>query len=69
MSPRERYLRRRDPHHLESIADISTSTTIALFHTGVTRAEWDADGRLGASRPIVATGHCRWYVLAAGSLT
>jgi cation diffusion facilitator CzcD-associated flavoprotein CzcO len=55
--------------HLEAIADRFDLATDALFHTGVTRAEWDED----AARWRVHTDRgdevsCRWYVLAVGIL-
>jgi cation diffusion facilitator CzcD-associated flavoprotein CzcO len=56
-------------HHLEAIADRYDLVTDALFHTGVTRAEWDD----GADRWRIRTDRgdevsCRWYVLAVGIL-
>ena len=55
--------------HLEPIADRFDLVDDALFHTGVTRAEWDED----AARWRVRTDRgdevsCRWYVLAVGIL-
>lgn len=55
--------------HLEAIADRFDLVTDALFHTGVTRAEWDED----RARWRVRTDRgdevrCRWYVLAVGIL-
>ena len=44
-------------------------TDDALFHTGVTRAEWHEEAPAGASTPTAATrSRCRWYVLAVGIL-
>jgi len=56
-------------HHLEAIADRFDLVTDALFHTGVTRAEWDE----GAARWRIRTDRgdevsCRWYVMAVGIL-
>ena len=55
--------------HLERIAEKYRLTDDALFHTGVTRAEWHED----EARWHVHTDRgddiaCRWYVLAAGIL-
>jgi cation diffusion facilitator CzcD-associated flavoprotein CzcO len=55
--------------HLEAIADKFDLEADALFHTGVTRAEWHED----AARWRVRTDRgdevsCRWYVLAVGIL-
>ncbi len=55
--------------HLEAIADRSALGADALFHTGVTRAEWDDH----ASRWRIHTDRgdeisSRWYVLAVGIL-
>ena len=55
--------------HLEAIADRFDLVNDALFHTGVTRAEWDED----AARWRIRTDRgdeisCRWYVLAVGIL-
>jgi cation diffusion facilitator CzcD-associated flavoprotein CzcO len=54
---------------LETIADRYDLVSDALFHTEVTRAEWDED----AARWKVRTDRgdevsCRWYVLAVGIL-
>jgi cation diffusion facilitator CzcD-associated flavoprotein CzcO len=56
-------------HHLEAVAERSDLVDDALFHTGVTRAEWQE----GASRWRIRTDRgdevtCRWYVLAVGIL-
>jgi cation diffusion facilitator CzcD-associated flavoprotein CzcO len=56
-------------HHLEAVADRFDLEADALFHTGVTRAEWDED----AARWLIRTDRgdevrCRWYVLAVGIL-
>jgi cation diffusion facilitator CzcD-associated flavoprotein CzcO len=55
--------------HLQSIADRYELVDDALFHTGVTRAEWDED----AARWRITTDRgdelrARWYVLAVGIL-
>jgi len=55
--------------HLEAIADRFDLVTDALFHTGVTGAEWNED----TARWQVRTDRgdeltCRWYVLAVGIL-
>jgi len=55
--------------HLEAIAERYDLVSDSLFHTGVTRAEWDEDG----ARWRVRTDRgdeirCRWYVLAVGIL-
>ncbi len=55
--------------HLEAVADRFDLVDDALFHTGVTRAEWHED----AARWRVRTDRgdeigCRWYVLAVGIL-
>jgi cation diffusion facilitator CzcD-associated flavoprotein CzcO len=54
---------------LETIADRFDLVSDALFHTEVTRAEWDKD----AARWRIRTDRgdevsCRWYVLAVGIL-
>ncbi len=56
-------------HHLEAIAQRFDLVTDALFHTGVTRAEWDD----AAARWQVHTDRgdeirARWYVMAVGIL-
>jgi len=56
-------------HHLEAIAERFDLVPQALFHTGVTRAEWRED----AARWLIRTDRgdeisCRWYVLAVGIL-
>jgi cation diffusion facilitator CzcD-associated flavoprotein CzcO len=54
--------------HLEAVAE-RYDLDDTLFHTGVTRAEWDEDAsrwRLLTDRGDVIT--CRWYVLATGIL-
>ncbi len=56
-------------HHLEAIAGRSDLVADALFHTGVTRAEWLEDAarwRIRTDRGDEVT--CRWYVLAVGIL-
>jgi cation diffusion facilitator CzcD-associated flavoprotein CzcO len=55
--------------HLEAIAERFDLVTDALFHTGVTRAEWHED----AARWRISTDRgdelsCHWYVLAVGIL-
>jgi cation diffusion facilitator CzcD-associated flavoprotein CzcO len=55
--------------HLEAVAGRFDLEADALFHTGVTRAEWDED----AARWLIRTDRgdevrCRWYVLAVGIL-
>ncbi len=55
--------------HLEAIAERFDLLPDALFHTSLTRAEWDED----AARWRVRTDHddeitCRYYVLAVGIL-
>jgi len=55
--------------YLESIAGRFDLTADALFHTGVTRAEWDesaARWRVHTDRDDEIT--CRYYVLAVGLL-
>ena len=55
--------------HLERIADRYDLTSDALFHTGVTRTEWDEDAarwRVHTDRGDQVT--CRYYVLAVGIL-
>jgi cation diffusion facilitator CzcD-associated flavoprotein CzcO len=55
--------------HLESVAERFDLVSGALFHTGVTSAEWQED----SARWSVLTDRgdevsCRWYVLATGIL-
>ena len=55
--------------HLEAVAERFDLVDDALFHTGVTRAEWHED----AARWRIPTDrgdeiNCRWYVLAVGIL-
>ncbi len=55
--------------HLERIAERYRLEDDALFHTGVTRAEWHED----EGRWLITTDRgdeirCRWYVLAVGIL-
>ncbi len=55
--------------HLEAIADRYDLVADALFHTGVTRAEWQEEAarwRVRTDRGDDVT--CRWYVLAVGIL-
>jgi cation diffusion facilitator CzcD-associated flavoprotein CzcO len=55
--------------HLEAIADRFDLEADALFHTGVTRAEWDEDrGRWTVRTDRGDEISCRWYVLAVGIL-
>src|ERR1019366_1499743 len=56
-------------HHLEAIAGRFDLVADALFHTGVTHAEWHED----AARWRIRTDRgdevsCRWYVLVVGIL-
>ena len=56
-------------HHLEAVADRFDLVDDALFHTGVTVAEWQEDSgrwRIDTDRGDAVT--CRWYVLAVGIL-
>jgi cation diffusion facilitator CzcD-associated flavoprotein CzcO len=56
-------------HHLEAVAERFDLVDDALFHTGVTRAEWQEDTarwRIRTDRGDQVT--CRWYVLAVGIL-
>ncbi len=56
-------------HHLEAIAGRYDLEAEALFHTGVTRAEWEEDAgrwRIHTDRGDRLTS--RWYVLAVGIL-
>ncbi len=56
-------------HHLEAVADRSDLVDDALFHTGVTVAEWQEDpGRWRIATDRGDTVTCRWYVLAVGIL-
>ena len=55
--------------HLEAVAQEFGLVDDALFHTGVTSAEWQED----AARWLISTDRgdeisCRWYVLAVGIL-
>jgi cation diffusion facilitator CzcD-associated flavoprotein CzcO len=55
--------------HLQAIADRFDLEADALFHTGVTRADWDEDAarwRIHTDRGDEVS--CRWYVLAVGIL-
>jgi cation diffusion facilitator CzcD-associated flavoprotein CzcO len=55
--------------HLQAIADRFDLVADALFHTGVTRSEWDEDAarwRISTDRGDELT--CRYYVLAVGIL-
>ena len=68
--PTERYASGDEiRRHLEALADRFDLVPDALFHTGVSRAEWDE----GAARWRVRTDRgdelrCRYYVLAVGIL-
>jgi cation diffusion facilitator CzcD-associated flavoprotein CzcO len=68
--PKDRYSTGEEIRlHLQAIADRYDLVDDALFHTGVTRAEWDDD----ASRWRVTTDRgdeirCQYYVLAVGIL-
>jgi len=56
-------------HHLEAVGDRFGLVDDALFHTGVTVAEWQEDSgrwRIDTDRGDAVT--CRWYVLAVGIL-
>lgn len=56
-------------HHLEAVAVRFDLVDDALFHTGVTGAEWEEGSgrwRIDTDRGDAVT--CRWYVLAAGIL-
>ena len=55
--------------HLETIADRFDLVADGLFHTGVSRAEWNEDAarwQIHTDRGDALT--CRWYVLAVGIL-
>jgi len=55
--------------HLEAVADRFDLVADALFHTGVTRAEWHEDvARWWISTDRGDVVRCRWYVLAVGIL-
>ncbi len=55
--------------HLQRIADRYELKDEALFHTGVTRAEWQEDeGRWLVHTDRGDEFRCRWYVLAVGIL-
>ncbi|MGD0311351.1 MAG: NAD(P)/FAD-dependent oxidoreductase [Acidimicrobiales bacterium] len=55
--------------HLEAVAGRFDLETDALFHTGVTGAEWHEDtGRWRIRTDRGDEVHCRWYVLAVGIL-
>ena len=54
--------------HLEALAEHFGLNDDALFHTGVTRAEWheeESRWRIHTDRGDVVS--CRWYVLAPAS--
>ncbi len=55
--------------HLEAVADRFDLVNDALFHTGVTRAEWHEDeARWSVHTDRGDEVRCRWYVLAVGIL-
>jgi len=55
--------------HLEAIAERFDLVDDALFHTGVSRAEWDEDaGRWRIRTDRGDEVSCQWYVLAVGIL-
>ena len=68
--PRHRYADGEEIRlHLQALAERFDLVDDALFHTGVTRAEWDEE----AARWRVTTDRgdeltCRWYVMAVGML-
>jgi len=68
--PTERYASGEEIRlHLQAIADRFDLGSDALFHTGVTRAEWDEEAarwRIRTDRDDEVT--CRYYVLAVGIL-
>ena len=68
--PKQRYAFGEEiRQHLEAIADRYDLVSDALFHTGVTSAEWDEDAarwRVRTDRGDELT--CRYYVLAVGIL-
>ncbi len=54
--PRDRYASGEEIRlHLQAVAERFDLVSDALFHTGVTRAEWDDDRPGGGSRPTGAT--------------
>jgi cation diffusion facilitator CzcD-associated flavoprotein CzcO len=55
--------------HLQAVADRFDLVPDALFHTGVTRAEWqEEEARWRVTTDRGDTVRCRWYVLAVGIL-
>jgi cation diffusion facilitator CzcD-associated flavoprotein CzcO len=68
--PRHRYAFGEEiRQHLEALADRFDLISEALFHTGVTRSEWDDEAarwRVRTDRGDAVT--CRYYVLAVGIL-
>jgi cation diffusion facilitator CzcD-associated flavoprotein CzcO len=68
--PKDRYASGEEIRlHLQAIADRYDLVPDALFHTGVTRAEWEegsARWRISTDRDDELT--CRYYVLAVGIL-
>ncbi len=56
-------------HHLEAVADRFDLVDDALFHTGVTEAQWtEGPGRWTVRTDRGDAVTCRWYVLAVGIL-
>jgi len=68
--PRDRYSTGEEIRlHLQAIAERYDLEADALFHTGVTRAEWDEAGaRWHVSTDRGDEIRCRYYVLAVGIL-
>jgi len=68
--PKDRYASGEEIRlHLQAIADRYDLVDDALFHTGVTRAEWDeATARWRVSTDRGDELRARWYVLAVGIL-
>jgi cation diffusion facilitator CzcD-associated flavoprotein CzcO len=68
--PKDRYASGEEIRlHLQAIADRFDLVSDALFHTGVTRSEWDEEAarwRVRTDRDDELT--CRYYVLAVGIL-
>ena len=68
--PKDRYASGEEiRQHLDAIARRFDLTADALFHTGVTRAEWDEESarwQIGTDRGDAL--RCRYYVLAVGIL-
>ncbi|HVN51443.1 MAG TPA: NAD(P)/FAD-dependent oxidoreductase, partial [Acidimicrobiales bacterium] len=68
--PKDRYSTGEEIRlHLQAIADRYDLGSDALFHTGVTRAEWhEAEARWHVSTDRGDEIRCRYYVLAVGIL-